>query len=96
MFSYATFRIKAQYHYGQTSGVYISRTFGGDCHHCVVDGDIDADIESGTETGKGGHLSVEPEPVGQNLYDVYDGKQRLFRQRQQRKGVDTDAGAVLQ
>jgi len=23
-------------------GVYVNRAFGSDCHHCVIDGDIDA------------------------------------------------------
>ena len=33
--------------YEQTKRIYFDRAAGGDCHHCFVDGDIDAGIAEG-------------------------------------------------
>jgi hypothetical protein len=44
--------------YGQTKKrVYVGRTFGGDCHYCNIDGDIDAGTEQGQGTGQACGLS---------------------------------------
>jgi hypothetical protein len=36
-----------------SNGLYLNRTFGSDCHYCVIDGDIDAGAAAGKETGQG-------------------------------------------
>ncbi len=36
---------------GISNGVYVNRAFGGDCHCCVIDGDIAANAPAGQETG---------------------------------------------
>jgi hypothetical protein len=51
----------------QGKRLHVNRAFGGDCYHCVIDGDIDAGTAAGQETGKGGCLSVEPAPVSHYL-----------------------------
>jgi hypothetical protein len=46
---------KGKYH-ARTKRIYVNRAFGGDCHHCLADGDIDAGAAAGKETGKGSCL----------------------------------------
>ncbi|GAG46974.1 unnamed protein product, partial [marine sediment metagenome] len=62
---------KNEYHYGQTKRVYVSRTFGGNCHYSDVDGDIDAGPTAGKESGKGGNLSVKYETVGFCVHSLW-------------------------
>jgi len=47
-------------YYEQTKGVYVNRAFGGNCYHCITDGDIDAGITAGKKPGQGSRLPVEP------------------------------------
>jgi hypothetical protein len=37
--------------HARTKGLYVNRAFGSDCHHCVVDGDIDASVVESPKTG---------------------------------------------
>ena len=39
---------------GSSNGVYVNRTFGGNRHCCIIDGDIDAGAAAGKETGQCG------------------------------------------
>jgi hypothetical protein len=53
--------------HAQTKWLYLNRTFGSDCHHCVIDGCIDAGTAAGKEAGKGGSMSVERSTMGAYL-----------------------------
>jgi hypothetical protein len=57
----------------QTKRIYVSRTFGGNIYHSVADGDIAADTGQSTKTGQSNRLSVEPEAIGDFLFDVLEG-----------------------
>ena len=63
--------VQEGYYYAQKNRVHINRAFGGNCHHCIIDGDIDAGFAAGKKTGTSGCLSVEPAPMGSLFYDVY-------------------------
>jgi hypothetical protein len=49
-------RYNEGYYYAQKNRVHINRAFGGNCHHCIIDGDIDAGFAAGKKTGKIGCL----------------------------------------
>jgi len=49
--------MKGRYSYAQTKRIYVNRTSGRDCHHRVINGDIDTGTESGERTGQAGGLS---------------------------------------
>jgi hypothetical protein len=36
----------------QKKGIYISGAFGGNCHHCAVDVDIDPGLKQSERTGQ--------------------------------------------
>jgi hypothetical protein len=54
----------------QVKGFYFNRASGGNCYHCVIDGDTDAGTKPGKETGKNGCLSDEHETMGCYLVNV--------------------------
>ena len=62
--------VKRNHNCPQTKRIYVSRTFSGNIYHSAVDGDIAADTEQSTKTGKGNRLSVEHETIGVYLIDV--------------------------
>ncbi len=81
-------------HYGQTKGFYANRTFGGNRHHCIVDGDIDAGTTAGKETGKVGYLPVESQTMGTCLGNVHRGKRQQIP-RLYGLQLDAEAGGIL-
>jgi len=67
-FSYERIEIKMDYE--QTKSIYLNRTFGGDCHYRIVDGDIDAGTAAGEKAGKDCCLQIQPESVWAGGEDV--------------------------
>ena len=59
------------YNHGQKTRFHVNRTFGGDCYHSIIDGDIDAGTTAREETGTGSCLSVKPETMGSLLFDIH-------------------------
>jgi hypothetical protein len=58
---------ETEYEHAQTKGIYLDRTLGGDCHHCLTDGDINARITTSEKTGKNSYMSVKRETMGAYL-----------------------------
>jgi len=67
--------------YARTKRLYFNRALGGDCHHCLVDGDIDAGTAARKETGKGRRVSIEPKTMVHRLVDVLERSQWLIPSR---------------
>ena len=44
-------KYEKEYHYEQTKRIYLNRAVGGNCHYCIVDGDIDARTPAGQGAG---------------------------------------------
>jgi len=55
---YLSLKEKGKCH-AQTKRLYLNRTFGSDCHHCVIDGYIDAGTATGQEANQGGDMPIE-------------------------------------
>ncbi len=47
--------------------IYLGRTVGGDCHYCIIDGDIDAQLTTCSPTRGGDILLFQPEAIGDCL-----------------------------
>jgi hypothetical protein len=58
--------------YAQSKWLYFNRAVGGYCHHCVIDGNIDAGAAASKETGQGRRVSIEPETMVYGLGDVLE------------------------
>jgi len=61
--------------HAQRKRLYPDRAFDGDFHYRVVGGNSAAYIAACQETGKSGYLSIQPEAMGDYLYNVH-GQQR--------------------
>jgi hypothetical protein len=58
--------------------LYTDRAFGGDCHYCAADGDINARSSASEETGQDGCLPIEPSSMVSYLGDVHGGHRGTF------------------
>jgi hypothetical protein len=65
--------------YGQDKRFHINRIIGCNCHHRLIDGDIDAGPAAGEETGKGYYMPIETKTMGPYVRDVHARERRLFQ-----------------
>jgi hypothetical protein len=60
-------------HHVQTKSFYFNRAFSGDCHHCLIDGHLDARAAARQETGQCRRLQIQPASMECDLAHVYTG-----------------------
>jgi hypothetical protein len=63
----------ARWLYGQIKRVHVNRVVGCNCHYCTINGDTNAGIKPGKETGKVSRVSDEPAPMEFDLGNVLPG-----------------------
>jgi hypothetical protein len=66
---YLSLKEKGKRH-ARTKRLYLNRAFGGDCYHRIIDGDIDAGVETGERTGAAGSLSEQSQATGTGVDHV--------------------------
>jgi hypothetical protein len=60
-----------EYHHEEPKRVYFDRTFSGYRYYCTFDGDFDARVGQGEETGPVGYLPGKTETMGPYVQAIY-------------------------